>query len=298
MYQRPEMPERPLGKPDLRLLFPWSLDQVLQGKTIIVSKLDDLPSEATPDKESWLRFGTRSVVVVPLPIGSGVLGAVTFASAQERSSWPEPLVKRLQLVARVFGNAIARARSDAALRESEAHLRQTLDEIQRLRDQLQQQNVYLQQEVKLLHGHTRIIGQSQTLKRVLAQVEQVAPTGSTVLLLGETGTGKELIASAIHELSSRRSHPMVRVNCSAIPASLIESELFGREKGAYTGALSKQIGRFELANGSTLFLDEIGDLPPDIQVKLLRVLQEKQIRAPRQSQEHSCGCANHRRHES
>ena len=160
---------------------------------------------------------------------------------------------------------------------AEAELRRSLDEVQRLRDQLQQQNVYLQQEVKLLHGHTRLVGQSRALKRVLAQVEQVAPTGSTVLLLGETGTGKELIASAIHELSPRRDHPMVRVNCSAIPASLIESELFGREKGAFTGALSKKIGRFELANGSTLLLDEIGDLPPDVQVKLLRVLQEKQI---------------------
>ena len=149
--------------------------------------------------------------------------------------------------------------------------------MRQLRDELRHQNVYLQQEVRLLHGHTRIVGQSQALKRVLAQIEQVAPTGSTVLLLGETGTGKELIASAIHELSPRRGHPMVRVNCPAIPTSLIESELFGREKGAYTGALSKQIGRFELANGSTLFLDEIGDLPPDVQVKLLRVLQEKQI---------------------
>jgi formate hydrogenlyase transcriptional activator len=149
--------------------------------------------------------------------------------------------------------------------------------MEHLREQLQQQNTYLKQEVKSLHGFSRIVGQSQALKRVLAQVEQVAPTSSTVLLLGETGTGKELIADAIHELSQRNGHPMVRVNCSAIPTSLIESELFGREKGAYTGALSKQIGRFELANGSTLFLDEIGDLPSDVQVKLLRVLQEKQI---------------------
>jgi formate hydrogenlyase transcriptional activator len=162
-------------------------------------------------------------------------------------------------------------------KRSEEQLRRTLEELQRLRDELQQQNVYLQEEVKLLHGYTRIVGQSQGLKRVLGQVEQVAPTGSTVLLLGETGTGKELIATAIHELSPRRGHAMVRVNCSAIPTSLIESELFGREKGAYTGALSKQIGRFELANGSTLFLDEIGDLPSDVQVKLLRVLEEKQI---------------------
>ena len=149
--------------------------------------------------------------------------------------------------------------------------------MKRLRDQLQQENVYLRGEVEGLYGHGRIVGQSRALKHVLTQAEQVAPTDSTVLLLGETGTGKELIASAIHELSPRRGRTMVRVNCAAIPASLLESELFGREKGAYTGALSKQMGRFEMANGSTLFLDEIGDLPPEVQVKLLRALQEKQI---------------------
>ena len=108
-------------------------------------------------------------------------------------------------------------------------------------------------------------------------MRQVAETDATVLLLGETGSGKELFASQIHELSRRRGRAMVRVNCAAIPSTLIESELFGREKGAYTGALSRQIGRFELADGSTIFLDEIGDLPPDVQVKLLRVLEEKQI---------------------
>jgi formate hydrogenlyase transcriptional activator len=122
-----------------------------------------------------------------------------------------------------------------------------------------------------------IIGESAALGRVLAQVEQVAATDSTVLLLGETGTGKELFASYIHSLSARRSRAMVRVNCAAIPASLIESELFGREKGAYTDADVRQVGRFELANHSTIFLDEIGDLGQDVQVKLLRVLEERQI---------------------
>ncbi len=160
---------------------------------------------------------------------------------------------------------------------NETKLRETLAEVKRLHEQLKQQSVYLRQEAKLSHGHGRIIGQSQSLKHVLAQVEQVGPTSSTVLLLGETGTGKELVASAIHEMSPRREQVMVRVNCAAIPASLLESELFGREKGAYTGALSRQVGRFELASGSTLFLDEIGDLPPEVQVKLLRVLQERQI---------------------
>jgi formate hydrogenlyase transcriptional activator len=162
-------------------------------------------------------------------------------------------------------------------RQADERLRQALEEVRQLRDQLANENMHLRQEAKQLHSHSRIVGQSAAIRAVLAQAEQVARTPSTVLLLGETGTGKELFASAIHELSSRKSRVMIRMNCAAIPAPLIESELFGREKGAYTGAVSKQIGRFEMAHGSTLFLDEIGELPIDIQVKLLRVLQEKSI---------------------
>jgi transcriptional regulator with GAF, ATPase, and Fis domain len=135
----------------------------------------------------------------------------------------------------------------------------------------------LQSEVQDWGSPRLIDGQSAAVQRVLAQVEQVASTDSTVLLLGETGTGKEIFAAQIHQLSARRGRPMVCVNCSAIPASLIESELFGREKGAFTGALARQIGRFELADHSTIFLDEIGDLPAEVQVKLLRVLEERQI---------------------
>ena len=123
----------------------------------------------------------------------------------------------------------------------------------------------------------RALGGSAAIRRVQEQVRQVAETDSTVLLLGETGSGKEVFASQIHELSRRRGRAMVRVNCAAIPATLIESELFGREKGAYTGALTRQIGRFELADNSTIFLDEIGDLPTEVQVKLLRVLEDKQV---------------------
>jgi formate hydrogenlyase transcriptional activator len=162
-------------------------------------------------------------------------------------------------------------------KRAEERLGQALEEVRQLRDQLEHENIHLRQEVKHLFGHSHIVGQSAAIRAVLAQAKQVAPTPSTVLLLGETGTGKELFASAIHELSTRKSRVMVRMNCAAIPAPLIESELFGREKGAYTGAVSKQIGRFEMAHGSTLFLDEIGELPIDIQVKLLRVLQEKCI---------------------
>src|SRR4051812_38827045 len=122
-----------------------------------------------------------------------------------------------------------------------------------------------------------IVGQSPAMRRVIEQIHQVAATNSTVMLLGETGTGKELLATEIHRCSARRGRGMVRVNCAAIPATLIESELFGREKGAFTGALARQIGRFELADHSTLFLDEIGDLPLDVQIKLLRVLEEREI---------------------
>ncbi len=126
-------------------------------------------------------------------------------------------------------------------------------------------------------GSGAIVAESEAMRRVLKQVEQVAATDATVLLLGETGTGKELVATMIHERSARRGRPMVRVNCGAIPATLIESELFGREKGAFTDALTRQLGRFELADQSTIFLDEIGDLPAEVQVKLLRVLEERQI---------------------
>ena len=156
-------------------------------------------------------------------------------------------------------------------------LQQTLAEVQRLRDELHTENVYLRHEVQERVGGGPIVGRSAALRRVLQQVEQVAATDSTVLLLGETGCGKELFASEIHARSARRSRTMVRVNCAAIPATLIESELFGREKGAYTGAFARQAGRFELADHSTIFLDEIGDLPQEVQVKLLRVLEERQI---------------------
>jgi len=150
-------------------------------------------------------------------------------------------------------------------------------EMESLPERLQAENAYLRGEVSDRLGGGVIVGQSEPIKRVLSQIEQVAATGSTVLLLGETGTGKELFATRIHDLSARRGRPMVRVNCAAIPATLMESELFGREKGAFTGALARQVGRFELADHSTIFLDEIGDLPADVQVKLLRVLEERQL---------------------
>ena len=159
-------------------------------------------------------------------------------------------------------------------REAEDELKRAYSEVEKLKDQLEQENIYLQEEINSEYNFTDIIGKSDVIKKVLKKVEQVAETSSTVLILGETGTGKELLARAVHNLSKRKDRPLVRVNCSALPANLIESELFGHEKGAFTGAISQKIGRFELADGGTIFLDEIGDLPLDLQAKLLRVLQE------------------------
>jgi len=147
-------------------------------------------------------------------------------------------------------------------------------EHQRMEQTLRQENVQLKEVLKSEFGEDPILGESPAMQKVFEQVEQVASTDSTVLITGETGTGKEMIACVIHALSSRKNKVMVKVNCAALPPTLIESELFGHEKGAFTGALSRKIGRFELAHGGTLFLDEIGDLPPDLQAKLLRVLQE------------------------
>jgi transcriptional regulator with PAS, ATPase and Fis domain/ABC-type uncharacterized transport system substrate-binding protein len=158
--------------------------------------------------------------------------------------------------------------------QSEQSLRQAFSEIEQLKEQLQAENLYLQEEIELQHNFDEIVGSSTELKYVLFKIEQVAPTDTTVLLLGETGTGKELAARAIHRASPRRDRPMVKVSCAALPPTLIESELFGHEKGAFTGAVGRKIGRFELAHEGTLFLDEIGEMPLEVQSKLLRVLQE------------------------
>jgi PAS domain S-box-containing protein len=161
--------------------------------------------------------------------------------------------------------------------ERTVELRTALSEIKTLKDQLEVENTYFRQEIKNKHPFDHIIGQSDGLKYVLYRAEQVAPTGTTVLILGETGTGKELIAAAIHNMSPRKDRPLITVNCAALPASLMESELFGREKGAFTGADTRQVGRFEIAHGSTLCLDEIGELPLEVQAKLLRAIQHNEF---------------------
>ncbi len=188
-------------------------------------------------------------------------------------SWTCTPIKRgdqVQGAVLAFRDITQRKRQEHALREAMA-------EVERLRDRLQAENAYLQAEVKNEGRFDGIVGDSAALRTVLDQIDQVAPTNSTVLIVGESGTGKEALARAIHELSPRRDRPLIKVNCGAITPTLIESELFGHEKGAFTGAARQRQGHFELADGGTIFLDEIGELPLDAQVKLLRVLQEHEL---------------------
>ena len=267
-WSRPGFPPPPPQLSPIGL-FPWAVNKILTGEMVCFSSVNELPPDV-PDRESMVSLGTKSNVTVPLIVSGRVVGALAFTAMRGERGWRPEVINRLSAVGQVFANALARKRA-------EAELRRVLTENAQLRDRLTGENVYLRHEIKARHGPREITGSSPAVRRVLQQIDQVAPAGATVLLLGETGTGKELIAAAIHERSPRASHAMVRVNCAAIPSALIESELFGREKGAYTGALTRQIGRFEVADGSTIFLDEIGELPADVQVKLLRVLQEKQI---------------------
>jgi formate hydrogenlyase transcriptional activator len=256
-------PIRPFSEWDVA----WTARTTLGGRRVSFARIDDLPEEAAKDKETFRKCGSKSNVTLPLSVGGRMIGTLAFESLREERKWPEPLLDRLGLVAQVFASALARVRADE-------NLRRAYHDIQQLKGQLEKENIYLREEVKLEHHHSEVIGDSESIRHVLKRVEQVASTDSTVLLLGETGTGKELIAHAIHAVSRRKDRLMVKVNCAALPASLVENELFGREKGAYTGALTREIGRFELANYSTILLDEIGELPVELQSKLLRVLQE------------------------
>ncbi len=248
----------------------WLACRLLNHEVVTVSGFDELPGEALAEREYARRSGMCSILAVPVTIGDRAVCALMVGSFKRSCDWRAPTLDRARLLAGSLANALARKRADEELRRA-------LAEVGRLRDQLKDENAYLRREVTTLQGSSLIVGASQALRHALDEASKVASTPATVLLLGETGTGKELFASQIHDLSPRRARTMVRINCSAIPSALIESELFGREKGAYTGALSRQAGRFEVADKSTLFLDEIGDLPLEMQIKLLRVLQERQI---------------------
>jgi formate hydrogenlyase transcriptional activator len=215
-----------------------------------------------PLDEKMLQFGVRSYISLPLMKRGAILGAVDFVSFEQRN-FDQGEVQLLQDVSEIVSIAVSNALA--------------FEEITALKEQFQAENRLLQDEIVQRSIFEEIVGSSQSLRRVLTSIDRVAPTDSTVLITGETGTGKELIAHAIHRRSHRSGRALVKVNCAALPAELIGSELFGHEKGAFTGALQQRIGRFEAANGGTIFLDEIGELTPEIQIALLRVLQEKEF---------------------
>ncbi|MCI0684907.1 MAG: sigma 54-interacting transcriptional regulator [Gemmataceae bacterium] len=223
--------------------------------------LQNLCSES-PVAQHLIAEGVKAFCSIPLLSHDRALGALNVGRCRNDPFGPDD-VELLGEVAKQIAIAVDNA--------------QAYREITELKDRLAKENLYLEEEVRTDHNFGEIVGDSAALRRVLKEVETVSPTGSTVLICGETGTGKELIARALHDLSPRRDRTFVKLNCAAIPTGLLESELFGHEKGAFTGAITQKVGRFELAHQGTLFLDEVGDIPPDLQPKLLRALQEQEF---------------------
>ena len=246
---------------------PYTTSALESGQAVSFSRVNEIGNPI--DRDAFVQTGFRSAAVIPLGAArsrEGTRRSMVCGSVRERD-WPSAVTQQLRLTAGIFSQALLR-------KASQAQLQQALHELQQLRDRAAEDDLH-RPILRPERPPRRIVADSLAMADVLAQVEQVAPTPATVLLLGETGVGKEVFAEAIHEISPRRQRQMVRVNCAAMPTALIESALFGHERGAFTDALARQIGRFEAANHSTLFLDEIGELPGHIQVKLLRVLQER-----------------------
>jgi formate hydrogenlyase transcriptional activator len=234
---------------------------IAQGKTLVASgaELDEYPSEIVRQLRAE---GLQTICCIPLTNRARTFGTLNLAT-RSADGFSMADIEFVQQVATQIAIAVENALA--------------FKEIDALKDKLAVEKLYLEEEIRTEFNFEEIIGESAPLKKTLAQVELAAPAGTTVLILGDTGTGKELIARAIHNLSPRRERTFVKINCAAIPSGLLESELFGHERGAFTGAVNQKIGRFELADRGTLFLDEVGDIPLELQPKLLRVLQEQEF---------------------
>ena len=238
---------------------------------------DDNVISLFPNDEDLIFYDARCYLGIPIYSSKDVVVGHLAIFNDESFIDISKYYSILQIFALRAGAEMERIEIEDSLIQSHDKLERALKENEKLKDQLEMENQSLQEEIKVSHNYEEIIGESQILKEVLSQVDVVSTTDSTVLLRGDTGTGKERIARAIHNKSTRNNRALIKVNCPAIPSGLIESELFGHEKGAFTGAQTKKIGKFELADGGTIFLDELGDLPLDAQAKLLRVLQEREF---------------------
>ena len=255
------------GQPHMHAHFNYYFESWRKGEPLEITSLDELPPEAGTMKMFYERFGVKSALSIPFRLRGEPVAALVITDTRREHRWPRELIPRLRLCGEIFGNALARKQSEEALSKA-------FSEIKELKNRFESDYLYLREEMAIEQGLDDVVGRSEVMRQILSKARQVASTNATVLLLGETGTGKGVIARTIHHLSGRADRPLIQVNCAALSPHLIESEIFGHEKGAFTGATTRRPGRFELARGTTLFLDEIGDLPLDVQAKLLRVLQD------------------------
>jgi len=246
---------------------PWLAQRLSRNAVVAMNANTEFPQVAAPDRAHAERMGVGARLAVPVAIDGRVAFGVVIGTRQRHVSWEVPVIDRLRLLGEIVGGGLVRHQQGENVRSRKAAPERAVATTAT-------DDLYLQEQERIWREHDEIIGESPAFRVAMNRLAQVAPLDATVLLLGETGTGKELFARALHQRSRRRDRALVRVNCAALPPSLIESELFGHERGAFTGAVTARQGRFELADGGTIFLDEIGDLAPELQAKLLRVLQE------------------------